>query len=276
MHKIDLNKNTRIDLINDINIKSKSKKIVKKNVTIERVILNENNKYNKNKGEYISILFDDSTDKDNKNNIVDVLTSEINRLLKRKKLLNKSLLVVGLGNIYSTPDSLGPKTVENIISTRHIYLTSALDKKYSVVSKISPGVFAETGIESFDIIKGITDRIKPNYLIVIDALSTKTLNKVNKLIQITDSGIDPGSGVGNQRKEISKNTLGIEVISIGVPTVVNLHTIIKDSLNEYDLDNILDKLNDYLVTPKEIDFVIEELSFIISKSINNALHNMTK
>ena len=145
------------------------------------------------------------------------------------------------------------------------------------MSKLAPGVFANTGIETFDIVKSLINTIKPKYLIVIDALSSKSLDKVNKVIQITDSGIDPGSGVGNNRKEISKNTLGIEVISIGVPTVVNLHTIIKDTLNEYELDNVLkDKPNNYLVTPNEIDFVIEDISFIISKAINNALHNLTK
>lgn len=279
MHKVNLEKyNTRLDLINDINYKSNYKQRYK-NILIERVEVNKYNEslYNKSVGDYISISFDDSTDSTNRTNIGFVLTKELKRLIKKKNLYKKPVLVVGLGNNYSTPDSLGPKVIKNIITTRHISLLSDLDKNYSVVSKISPGVFGDTGIETFDIIKGIVDYIKPKYLIVIDSLSSKSLNKVNKVIQITNSGIDPGSGVGNQRKEISYNTLGIDVISIGVPTVVNLHTIIKDTLNEYDLDSILkDKINNYMVTFKEIDFVIEQLSIIIAKSINDSLHNKTK
>lgn len=278
MHKVDLgNKNIRLDLINDIDVDNKTSEIMDNN-RIERIIIDskKSKKYNKSSGEYISILFNDVTDSDSKNKLIKDLSKELKYLLNRKKLLNKSVLVVGLGNSYSTPDSLGPKVIKNIISTRHISLLSSLDNNYSIVSKISPGVFADTGIESFDIIKSITRTIKPDYIIVIDSLSSKSLNKVNKVIQITDSGIDPGSGVGNHRKEISKKTLKIPIIAIGVPTVVNLHTIVKDTLEEYELEKILDnKSNDYMVTPKEIDFVIDQLSYVISKSINIVLHNLT-
>ena len=200
MHKVNLEKyNTRLDLINDINYKSNYKQRYK-NILIERVEVNKYNEslYNKSVGDYISISFDDSTDSTNRTNIGFVLTKELKRLIKKKNLYKKPVLVVGLGNNYSTPDSLGPKVIKNIITTRHISLLSDLDKNYSVVSKISPGVFGDTGIETFDIIKGIVDYIKPKYLIVIDSLSSKSLNKVNKVIQITNSGIDPGSGVGNQ------------------------------------------------------------------------------
>ncbi len=279
MHRINLeNNNIRLDLINDVDCDKSYKKIIN-GIEINRTIINKKNtyKYNKSEGEYISIFFDDSSDYSSKEKIIKVLTNELKRILKKKKLNKKDVLVVGLGNINSTPDSLGPKVIKMIISTRCIDIISELDKSYSVVSKISPGVFGDTGIEAFDIIKGIIDRIHPKYLIVIDSLASKTLKNVNRVIQITDSGIDPGSGVGNQRKEISKHTTGIDVISIGVPTVVNLHTIIKDTLNEYDLEEYLsNKPNNYMVTPKEVDFVIDNLSYIISKSINNTLHNKTK
>ena len=278
MHTTDLKKDIRLDLVNDIDIPDSNIMVVNNN-RVERVIIDSNNykKYNKAKGEYISIIFDDITDHNSREKIIELLTKELKNMLIRKNLLGKSSFVVGLGNNYSTPDSLGPKTIKGIISTRHIKLTSDLDSNYSIVSKLSPSVFADTGIESYDIIKSITTRIKPNFVIVIDALSSRNLGKVNKVIQITDSGIDPGSGVGNYRKEISKKTLGVEVIAIGVPTVVSLHTIIRDTLDEYELDSILkEKSNDYMVTPKEIDFIIEQLSYVISKSINNALHNLTK
>lgn len=280
MHRIDLaNKNIRCDLIGDIDFKGQER-INEKNIKIERIDLNAKDakKINKTKGTYISIYFDDATDTDKRNDIIDVVSIELKNLLIEKKLLGKPSLIVGLGNPLSTPDSLGPKTIDNIIATRYLFeLGDDVDKKYSSVAKISPLVFATTGIETFDILKGIIEQINPSFLIIIDALASTSIGKVNKVIQITDSGIDPGSGVGNQRKELTKKSLGVDIIAIGIPTVVNLHTIVKDILNDYDIDDILkQKDNNFMVTPKEIDFTIEKLSHILSKSINNAVHNMTK
>ena len=279
MHRINLEeKNIRCDLINDLNIES-SDVITKGNIKIEKINVSgkDSKKINKSKGKYISIFFDDATDVDMRKDIIDVLSYELRMLLIEKKLYGKPSLIVGLGNPLSTPDSLGPKTIDNVITTRHFFDMNNVDKKYSSVAKIAPGVYATTGIETFNIIKGIIDEINPSFLIIIDALASTTISKVNKVIQITDSGIDPGSGVGNQRKELSKKSLGIDVIAIGVPTVVNLHTIVKDVLSDYDVEEILkDKENNFMVTPKEIDFTIEKLSFVLSKSINNAVHNMTK
>ena len=266
MHRVKLDKNTRIDLISDINNEYDISKKVINGIRVEKVLINDKNYkiINKSMGDYISLFFDDITDYDIRNNLINVLSKELRELLNKKGLFGKSSLVVGLGNNMSTPDSLGPKVIKNIITTRHISIVSSLDKKYSIVSKVEPGVFANTGIESFDIIKSIIKNIKPDFVIIIDSLCSTTLDKVNKVIQFTDSGIDPGSGVNNHRKGFNKKTLGVDVISIGVPTVVNLHTI----------DTTIS--NDYLVTPKDIDFVIEELGVVISKSINNALHNLTK
>lgn len=279
MHKVNFDNNIRLDLISDTSFNIKNKIINKDNIRIERTIVDSklSKKIHKRKGLYCSIFFDDITDKDIKKIIIKNFSSELKNILTKKKLLGKKVLIVGLGNNYSTPDSLGPKVIDNIIVTRHISLISNLDKNYSIVSKISPGVFANTGIETFDIIKGITDNIKPDYLIVIDSLLSTSINKLNKVIQITDSGIDPGSGVGNQRKEISNKTLGIDVIAIGVPTVVTLNTIVKDIMYEYNVDKILDdNNNNFLVTPKEIDFVINDLSQVISKTINKTIHKLTK
>ena len=279
MHKVNFDNNIRLDLISDTSFNIKNKIINKDNIRIERTIVDSklSKKIHKRKGLYCSIFFDDITDKDIKKIIIKNFSSELKNILTKKKLLGKKALIVGLGNNYSTPDSLGPKVIDNIIVTRHISLISNLDKNYSIVSKISPGVFANTGIETFDIIKGITDNIKPDYLIVIDSLLSTSINKLNKVIQITDSGIDPGSGVGNQRKEISNKTLGIDVIAIGVPTVVTLNTIVKDIMYEYNVDKILDdNNNNFLVTPKEIDFVINDLSQVISKTINKTIHKLTK
>lgn len=279
MHNVDFNKNIRLDLISDLSFKMKNSVINKDDIRIERVIVDSktSKKIHKRKGYYSSVFFTDVTDSSMKSIVNKYFSMELKKILKEKKLLKKSVLIVGLGNSYSTPDSLGPKVIDNIITTRHISLISNLDKNYSVVSKISPGVFANTGIETFDIIKGIVDRINPDYIIVIDSLLSTSIDKLNKVIQLTDSGIDPGSGVGNQRKELSKKTLGKDVIAIGVPTVVTLNTIVKDIMHEYNVEKILDNNNDnFLVTPKEIDFVINDLSIIISHSINETIHKLTK
>ncbi len=278
MHIVNLeDKISRLDLINDIPLlKTKVKKI--KNVKIEKIEIDikTSKKINKKCGDYISILFNDITDSQNFDNVLKVLTIELKCLLRKKGLTNKSCLVVGLGNDYSTPDSLGPQTIKGIIATRHLYELKCADKNYSCVSKIAPGVFSSTGIETFDIIDGIVKKINPDFLIVIDALSSTSIDKINKVIQITDSAIEPGSGVGNLRKEISKEKLNKDVIIIGVPTVVNLHTIVRNFLDGYNVDELLlKKGNNFMVTPKEIDYEIEKLSLLISKAINRSLHKMT-
>ena len=184
--------------------------------------------------------------------------------MELNKLVNKKVLVVGLGNSLSTPDSLGPKTIDNIIVTRHLFELSTPDKKYNSAAKIAPGVYASTGIETFDIIKGIVNRIAIDYLIVIDALLSSSKNHINRLVQITDSGIDPGSGVDNQRKELTEKTIGKKVIAIGIPTVIDIRTLTNNTE-----DNLI-------VTPKEIDFIIDKLALVLSKSINNSIHNLTE
>ncbi len=269
MHKINIEKfNTRCDLIKDSSKDIKElncKKIRKDNIVIERIEIDNklSRIVNKRKGNYVSILFDDITDYDNRRKVIDITTNELRRMLKINNVLNKKVLVVGLGNCLSTPDSLGPKTIDNVIVTRHLFEISKVDNKYNVVAKLSPGVYASTGIETFDIIKGIINRIDIDYLIVVDSLLSTSKTHINKLIQITDSGIDPGSGVENQRKELTKKTLNKPVIAIGIPTVIDIKTF----TNNKD-DNLI-------VTPKEIDFVIDKLSIILSKSINNSVHNLT-
>ena len=280
MHSINLEENNmRLDLINDICSDILNEEYEKDDIKVERYSINDDlsNKINIRKGNYVSILFKDITDFDNRKKVERILIKELKRILKINNLNNKNSLIVGLGNNLSTPDSLGPKTIDNIITTRHLYIIDKVSNDFSEVAKITPGVFATTGIESFDIIKGIVDRINPDFLIVIDALKSSSIKKINKIVQITDSGISPGSGVGNQRKEISKETIGKPIIAVGIPTVVNLHTIVKDFLEEYDIDNILSqKKENFLVTTKDIDFEIEKLSLLLSNSINKTLHNLTK
>lgn len=280
-HEINLSKyNYNTDLayesikynkINNIN----QKEITIGNIKVIDVNVDDNSSklINKKKGRYTTICFDDVTDTNNKNNLIKVLTKYLKKYIKAS---NKDLiLVVGLGNIDSTPDSLGPKVVDNITITNHIYELGLLDKKYKRVCSIIPGVYAKTGIETSSIIESIVNKIKPSIVVIIDSLASASIDRLNKTIQITDTGINPGSGIGNKRKEISIDTLHIPVIAIGVPTVVSIDNIVYDILNNFDgkysskkIDNILNNY-DLVVTPVEIDFIIDCLSIVISKSINN-------
>ncbi|MFK3940013.1 GPR endopeptidase [Alkalihalobacillus sp. NPDC078783] len=144
-----------------------------------------------------------------------------------------SCLVIGLGNWNVTPDALGPIAVEEILVTRHLFelAPEEVQDGFRSVSALTPGVMGLTGIETSDILFGVIDKVKPDFLIVIDALASRSVERVNTTIQITDTGIHPGSGVGNKRKEISKDTLGIPVIAIGIPTVVDAVTITSDTID---------------------------------------------
>ncbi|MGM9969156.1 MAG: GPR endopeptidase [Anaeroplasma sp.] len=165
----------------------------------------------------------------------------------------KNILIVGLGNPSITPDSLGPLCINKVEVNRHL----EVEAKYEV-SAITPGVMGQTGMESSDIIKAIADKFKPDLIIVIDALACNNIDRMCKSIQISTAGINPGSGVGNHRKELSKETLHTNVLAIGVPTVC-------------DLSSIIDCKENYFITPNDIDQAMDILSLLISEGINKAL-----
>ena len=340
-HEIDLSKFTvRCDLISEAIYEKENflniEKVQYNDINIERIRIGkkEAKLIDKKKGLYTTIYFNDATDSNNRKNLIKAMTIELKKIIKEKNLLGKSSLVVGLGNRLSTPDSLGPKVIDDIVVTRHLFKLNSIDvdDSYSEVSTFIPGVYATTGVESFDSIEAIKNVVKPDFLIIIDALASSSIEKINKTIQITDSGIEPGSGVGNFRKEISEETLGIPVIAIGSPTVVDAATIVNDTLsflvkklsfNIMNIDNPKSKLiNPYvfdysninykldeterkmylgllgelkeeeiknlfaevltplgynlMVTPKEVDFLTDKISFAIAKSINNVLHNINE
>jgi spore protease len=217
---------------------------------------------------------------------------------------NATVLVVGLGNGHVTPDSLGPLVVRKLFVTRHLfhYMPEVLGdgKGYRSVSAVSPGVLGLTGIETSEIIRGIVEKIHPDAVIAIDALASRSLSRVNSTIQISDSGIQPGAGVGNKRKAIDSETLGIPVIAIGIPTVVDAATIANDAIEVvlaqlkervpgngvnqvFDqlsstekwqmIREVLDPLgNNLVVTPKEIDEFMEDVALVVAKGLNVALH----
>ncbi|MDD2469390.1 MAG: GPR endopeptidase [Bacilli bacterium] len=338
MRDIDLNKyqlrtDLAIEAIEGIDVKDGivTKEVVKDDVKITMVdVLEDGIKLiNKKKGRYITIEFDDPVDSDRQEAIKRIFGEQLKEFLSFLKIKDDAnCLVIGLGNDKSTPDSLGPSVIDNVVVTKHLFALGSVSDGYRNVSAISPGVMGQTGIETSEIIFGITKRVKPDFIIIIDALASSSLSRINKTIQMTDTGIHPGSGVGNARKEISYELLKVPVIAIGIPTVVDAVTIVSDTINfmqkqmAYNKENINNPIHklitpsmiDYrkpqhdlsatekknlmgiigtleesemkqliyevlspigynlMVTPKEIDFIIEKLSDIVAEGINSALH----
>ena len=200
----------------------------------------------------------------------------------------QSILVVGLGNRDVTADALGPGVIDNLFVTRHIvkeYGKAAYNKeRMNLVSGIVPGVMAATGMEAAEIVKGVVEQTKPDLVIVVDALAARSTKRLNRTIQVTDTGIQPGSGVGNHRNALTKDNLGVPVIAVGVPTVVDAATIVADAVEKIErerkererifrTDSIrtMSELNNMYVTGKNIDEIIKRLSFTISEALNIAL-----
>ena len=227
--------------------------------------------------------------------VSNTLANELKKLIGEKVQFKEDILVVGLGNEEVTPDALGPNVIKNIEVTRHIinYLPQYIDENARPVSAIAPGVLGTTGIETLEIIKGVVEHTKPKLLVVIDALASRSMERISSTIQISNTGIVPGAGVGNTRKEITENTLGIPVIAIGIPTVVETAVVVNDALdifieklqqeaksNDYlnmlkEEDNyeqikeaLLPKEFNFIVTPKEIDELIDSMSNIVAQGIN--------
>lgn len=232
MHEIDLSKyNIRSDLIIENNFKKYLQdSYIENNIQVDYVKLNKNNILNKTEGDYITISFEDITDKTNFFNVLNILIKELKRILKLTNIKSDDkVLIIGLGNNKSTPDSLGYEVLKNITVTRHLFILDKVEG-YRNISVLEPNVFGNTGIESQDIIMGAVKETKPDFIIAIDSLAAFSINRMQRTIQITNTGISPGSGIGNNRGEISKNILKIPVIAIGVPTVVSSIVIVNDTL----------------------------------------------
>lgn len=336
MHKIDLKKyEIRTDMAIDLTEKDKKtykpETYSKNGVRVSWITLDENNNIGKKPGCYLTLEFDDVTDDDAKKNVSIVFKEEFSNMLEKIGFnKNTKTLVIGLGNIKSTPDALGPFVSDKIIVTEHFFdMGVSVEDKFSRVSTFYPGVTGSTGIETSDLIKGVAKVVKPDLLIVVDALASSSISRVNKSIQVSDAGISPGSGIGNKRKEISEDTIGIPVIAVGVPTVTSASVIVSDTINymmknyvynksfsksrasklvtrpvnylnkevsasnddkktflglvgllsERELvlltDEVLTPIGyNLMVTPKEIDFVIEKLSDVISYGINHSLNEI--
>lgn len=275
---------------------------VGEDIKITRVkVLNEEGEkaIGKKKGNYITIDIKNLkvAGEEDIQKASEAVTKELKSLIGNLISEKEDILVVGLGNIYVTPDSLGPKVVQDIDITRHLltYMPEVLEEDTRPVSAVSPGVLGTTGIETVEILKGIVDNIHPKLIIVIDALASRSIERISSTVQIADTGIVPGAGVGNKRKEITVETLGIPVIALGVPTVVEAATIAADSLDlfiqkvqeEAHSNEFLNGLQEedkyqmikevlqpadynFIVTPKEIDELIENMSSVVARGINFA------
>ena len=237
-------------------------------------------------GTYITIEAPDLSepDEDYHREISEEISVYLKQLIDLKK--EKSILVVGLGNAGITADALGPHVVENLRMTRHIIreygLRGITHEKMHRVSGIVPGVMAQTGMETAEIIQGVVAETKPDVVIAIDALAARSVRRLNRTIQITDTGIHPGSGVGNHRNGLTEENLQVKVIGIGVPTVVDAATIVLDSMahlldaleeaeqKEFLEEMIAPNLYSMFVTPKDVDETVKYLSFTISEGLNIA------
>ncbi|WP_343247382.1 GPR endopeptidase [Diplocloster hominis] len=240
-------------------------------------------------------------DEDYHKEISTVLADHIRNLIDHSEE-EQSILVVGLGNREVTPDALGPEVVGNLLITRHViqeYGKLAMGKdKVNLISGIVPGVMAQTGMETLEIIRGVVEETKPSLVIAIDALAARSTKRLSRTIQVTDTGINPGSGVGNHRHALTRKTLGVPVIAIGIPTVVDAATIVNDTMEnlieameqsdhmkgfgntwrEFDSSEkyqlirelISPHLNGMFVTPKDIDDTIKRISFTVSEALNMA------
>ena len=280
-----------------------TKEEINENIKVERVkIVNNNGEQAIGKpiGNYITIDVKKlkHAQEEDIQKASEVVSSELRNLIDKHIQKQEEILVVGLGNIYVTPDSLGPKVINEIDVTRHFinYLPQYVEEGTRPVCAVAPGVLGTTGIETMEILKGIVDNTKPKLVMVIDALASRSMDRISSTIQISDTGIVPGAGVGNTRKEISQATLGIPVIALGIPTVVETAVIVNDSLdlfitklqeqaksNDYlnnlkeqdNYEDIKEALmpNDYnmIVTPKEIDDLIENMKDVVARGINFAV-----
>lgn len=272
----EINNMSDIDGIEILEEKYDEFKITQVNVTNE----NGSRAIEKEIGTYVTFELEDVKYIDDREKVIEKLEEYLKKLIKD----NNSVMVVGLGNLYVTPDALGSKVVNGIEVTRHIlkFASNVIDSSTREVSAICPGVMGNTGIQTSEIISSIADIVKPHYLIVIDSLMSKSIKRVGASIQLSNTGITPGSGITGINTSIDNKSTGATVISLGVPMVVDMATIANEALNKienesdergeryYKIANVLDTEN-YIVTPKDIDELIDIMTEIITDGINKAM-----
>lgn len=248
------------------------------NIKITEVVIETENgakTMGKPKGIYTTIEAPEMADGEDgyHREISKVLAEVLKTMMPQGEKEELSILVVGLGNREVTPDALGPKVVDNMLITRHViqeFGKYALGEEHSnLISSIVPGVMAQTGMESVEIVRGVMKEAQPDYIVAVDALAARSVKRLNRTIQITNTGINPGSGVGNHRHALNQESMGVPVIAIGIPTVVDAATIVNDAISGF-YEEADCTLNSFFVTPKDIDESIKRLSFTVSEGLNLA------
>lgn len=273
------------DEILSADIRSKTyEHIEKQNANIKsnyiKVLLDEN-ELGKAKGDYVSIECKDLYDHDIREQMVDAILENLQHMSANMNIKMKKILVVGLGNRFITSDALGPGVANEILVTAHLYAqqSSRMLKGTRNVAVLQPGVMGQTGLESLSIVQSVTALYKPDLVIAIDALATRNLNRINRVIQINNTGIQPGSGVGNHRMALNEGSLHVPVIAIGVATVTSIGAILNEALDQAEINReaILESVYgnkhlDLVVTPKSMDDELKHLIYIVSQSLNRFLH----
>lgn len=212
-----------------------------------------------------------------------LLGEELGRMLKADD--DSPVLVIGLGNRFITPDSLGPLTVDRTLVTRHMIGAGFAPEHMRPVSAVAPGVLGVTGVETAEMVTALVERVKPQAVICIDSLAARASSRIGSTIQLADTGIQPGAGVGNRRSPLTKETLGVDVIAVGMPTVVYAATLARDAfaaLSDRDADDealsalerdlLGQEFGEMIVTPREIDAIVKNAAAVIASGLNRALH----
>lgn len=244
-------------------------------------VLDKNNDLGKDVGTYVSIECQKMDDQVGRVKMIEAICESLTTMCTEMKLEMNRILVVGLGNRYITSDALGPNVADDILVTSHLY---ALQDHSTLtgtrnVAVLQPGVMGQTGLETSVIVKAVAQSYHPDLIIVVDALATRNMKRINRVVQINNTGIQPGSGVGNYREPLNAKTMQVPLIAIGVATVTSVGAIIKQTMEDIGAldEQIMDRLNqlkhlDLIVTPKAMDDELKHLVFVVSQSLNYFLH----
>ncbi len=287
VHKMKDKYQIRSDFADEIitaDIRSKTyEHVEKKNANIKSnyiKVLQDENELGKQKGEYVSVECRSLDDHEIREQMVEAIRENLDQMCSHLNKQPMKILVVGLGNRFITSDALGPGAANEILVTAHLYEEGdAFDLNGTRnVAVLQPGVMGQTGIETFAIVKSVTNTYQPDLVIAIDALATRNIARINRVVQINNTGIQPGSGVGNYRAALCEKSLHVPVIAIGVATVTSIGAILNEVLDSNDSsDDILQSVYerqylDLVVTPKSMDDELKHLIYIVSESLNRFLH----
>lgn len=244
-------------------------------------VLQKENTLGKEVGDYVSVQFEQLFDHEEREQIIKEVCAQLHKMLRSMKLEPKKILIVGLGNRFITSDALGPEVANDILVTAHYYANEnhSMLKGTRNVAVIQPGVMGQTGLESCSVVQAVVNSFQPDLVIAVDALATRNVSRINRVIQVNNTGIQPGSGVGNHRAGLSEESLQVPVIAIGVATVTSIGAILKEALQDTDVDfdTIFSQITapeqlDLVVTPKAMDDELKQLVYLVSESLNRVIH----